>query len=91
MPPTNTYDVTIELTTIAHVTVNAESEDAAVRAVQDDLDNGNEVLCDDIVRIENEVPHCAAKAIAAAQKVSYQANSYFVDGKGKLRQITDAT
>ena len=74
MPPTNTYDVTIELTTIAHVTVNAESEDAAVRAVQGDLDNGNEVLCDDIVRIENEVPHCAAKAIAAEQVVAYHAN-----------------
>ncbi len=65
MPPNYTYDVTIELTTIAHVTVNAENAAAAVRAVQDDLDNGNEVLCDDIVRIENEVPHCAAKAIAA--------------------------
>ena len=86
MPPSNTYDVTIELTTIAHVTVNAESAAAAVRAVQNDLDNGNEVLCDAIIRIENEVPHCAAKAIAAEQGAAYHANAYFVDEKGKLRQ-----
>ena len=88
MPPTDTYDVTIELTTIAHVTVNAESEDAAVRAVQDDLDNGNEVLCDDIIRIENEVPHCDAKAIAAVKGVAYHTNAYCVDANGKLKQIS---
>ena len=84
MPPKmKTYDVTVALTTTAHVAIRAKSKADALRAVQHDLDDGGEVLCDEIIRIENEIPHSEAKAVSAEAALT-PSPDYFVAENGRL-------
>ena len=83
-----TFKVNIVLTTRGQVFVRANSLDEAIRAVQNDFDNGGYVLEPDILRIENEVPHDTAGAVSGEVETDCAAE-YAVDASGSLKRICD--
>ena len=80
------FTITIKLTTFGQVFVRAQSPEAAVRAVQQDLDHGGWTLEEDILQIENEIPHEESEAIFCDVEPD-ECAGYAVDSEGMLRRI----
>lgn len=82
------FRIVIKLTTYGHVYVRARSPKEAVRAVQQDLDDGGCTLEEEILQIENEIPHEESKAIFGEVEPDGCAD-YDVDTNGFLRRISE--
>lgn len=82
---TNTYQVSIILTSIGTVTVRARSAEEATRAVQRDIDSGEEILLQDILRIENDIPHSRAYARFSGIAPSNFLPDYSINSQGELQ------
>lgn len=80
------FRIVIKLTTFGEVYVRAKSPEEAVRAVQQDLDDGGWTLEEDILQIENEVPHEESQAVFGDVEPDGCAD-YDVDTNGFLRRI----
>ena len=80
-----TYQVTIALTTVSSVFVNAGSAQEAKQAVCRDFESGGESLCDWIIAVENTTPFSDSKVLSASKLRNVDvSSSFFVDPKGNL-------
>ena len=87
---TGTYKVTIALTTVSSVFVDACSAQEAKQAVRRDFGSGGEALCDWIVAVENKIPFSDAKVLSANKVQNTDQNSsFFVDQEGTLVKHPD--
>ena len=85
-----TFRINIKLTTIGQVFVRARSPESAVRAVQQDLDDGGWTLDEDILQIENEIPHDSSEAIFDEMEPDCDAD-YEVYANGFLRRVDEGS
>lgn len=87
---TKTYKVTIALTTVSSVFVDACSAQEAKQAIRRDFESGGKALCDWIIAIENRIPFSDAKVLSANKLRNTDQNSnFFVDQEGTLVKHLD--
>lgn len=85
-----TYQVTIALTTVSSVFVDAGSAQEAKQAVRRDFESGGESLCDWIIAVEKTIPFSDSKVLSANKVRNEDRNSsFYVDSKGNLIKRPD--